>query len=75
MRINYHSDTDSLYIHLKDEPSKETMVINDDINLDLGENGDLIGIDIYQNAKKHVNITSLNIDFPIEPIQSVKLAS
>ncbi|MEK7172612.1 MAG: DUF2283 domain-containing protein [Patescibacteria group bacterium] len=74
MRINYHSDTDSLYIHLKEEPSKETMVINNDINLDFGESGDLIGIDIYQNARKHVNITSLNIDFPIELNQVVKLA-
>ena len=52
MRIDYFKDTDSMYIEFVDKPSHETIAINDNINIDIDENNNLIGIDIHALASK-----------------------
>lgn len=58
MKINYYSDTDSLYIHLLDKPSFDSQEISEGVVLDYDENGNLVGIDI-DNASKKVQLNEL----------------
>ena len=46
MKLNYHADTDSLYIDLSDHPSTESREISDGVVLDYDAAGNLVGIDI-----------------------------
>jgi len=58
MKLNYHPDTDSLYIDLSEKPSVETREISEGILLDYDANGNLVGIDI-DNASKKVQLKDL----------------
>ena len=56
MKINYYSETDSLYIDLSHRPSVDSREVSDGVVLDYDETGSLVGIDIDQASLK------LNID-------------
>lgn len=58
MKINYYSDTDSLYIHLSDKPSIDSQEISEGVVLDYDEKGNLVGIDI-DNASNKVQLNEL----------------
>ena len=63
MQILYNSKTDLLYLRLDD---RKQQVINqrlsDDIVLDLGENNQIVGIEIL-DASQHLNLQQL---LPVE---------
>ena len=56
MKINYYSETDSLYIDLSHRPSIDSREVSDGVVLDYDATGNLVGIDIDQASLK------LNID-------------
>ena len=58
MKLNYYSETDSLYINLSEQPSVETREISEGILLDYDANGGLVGIDI-DNASHKVEMEKL----------------
>ena len=58
MKLNYHPDTDSLYIDLSEHPSVESREISDGIVLDYDAAGNLVGIDI-DNASRKVKLERL----------------
>ncbi|MEO5590494.1 MAG: DUF2283 domain-containing protein [Gemmatimonadaceae bacterium] len=58
MKLNYYSDTDSLYIDLAEQPSANSREISDGIVLDYDKAGTLVGIDI-DNASGKVELTRL----------------
>ena len=58
MKLNYHSDTDSLYIDLSEQPSTESREISEGSVLDYDDQGALVGIDI-DNASRKVELTRL----------------
>lgn len=58
MRVNYHPDTDSLYIDLSERTSVESREVSEGIVLDYDADGDLVGIDI-DNASKKVQLDRL----------------
>jgi uncharacterized protein YuzE len=58
MKLNYHPDTDSLYIDLSEQASAETREISEGVLLDYDSDGNLVGIDI-DNAKEKVNLQRL----------------
>ena len=58
MKLNYHPDTDSLYIDLSEAPSAESREISDGIVLDYDAAGNLVGIDI-DNASRKVQMDRL----------------
>ncbi len=58
MKINYYSDTDSLYIHLSDKVSVDSKEISEGVVADYDENGNLVGIDI-DNASNKVQLDEL----------------
>ena len=55
MKLNYHPETDSLYIDLSERPSSESKEISEGIVLDYDLNGRLVGIDI-DNASNKVEL-------------------
>ena len=58
MKLNYHPDTDSLYIDLSEHPSAESREISDGVVLDYDAAGILVGIDI-DNASRKVALQRL----------------
>lgn len=70
MKLNYHPDTDSLYIDLSEQPSAESREISAGIVLDYDAQGNLVGIDI-DNASRKVQLEHLvlsRLDASIERI-------
>ena len=55
MKINYYPETDSLYIHLSDQVSTESLKISEGVVVDYDETGKLVGIDI-DNATYKVKL-------------------
>lgn len=60
MRFSYHSDTDSLYIHLSEQPGADVHEVSDDVVLDLNKAGELVGIEV-QNASRNIDLSVLEI--------------
>ncbi len=58
MKLNYHPETDSLYIDLSERPSTDSREISEGIVLDYDANGKLVGIDI-DNASNKVELKKL----------------
>jgi uncharacterized protein YuzE len=58
MKLNYHPDTDSLYIDLAEQPSAESREVSEGVVLDYDTNGNLVGIDI-DNASRRVALQRL----------------
>ena len=61
MKLNYYSDTDSLYIDLSERPSVESREISEGIVLDYDATGSLLGIDI-DNASQKVDLKKLTLN-------------
>ncbi|MGH7874048.1 MAG: DUF2283 domain-containing protein [Candidatus Binatia bacterium] len=61
MKLNYYSDTDSLYIDLSEQPSVESREISEGIVLDNDATGNLVGIDI-DNASRKVDFKKLTLN-------------
>ena len=66
MKLNYHPDTDSLYIDLSEHPSAESREISAGVVLDYDVAGNLVGIDI-DNASTKVQLERLVLrDLPMD---------
>jgi uncharacterized protein YuzE len=52
MKINYHPDSDSLYIDLSERPGVESREISEGVVLDYDSTGVLVGIDIDNASQK-----------------------
>ena len=61
MKLNYYSDTDSLYIDLSEQPSVESREISEGIVLDYDVAGNLVGIEI-DNASQKVDLKKLTLN-------------
>lgn len=62
MRLSYHPDTDSLYIHLKEKPSVDVVELAENVVVDVDDDGVPVGIDIDANASKIVDLSRLDLD-------------
>jgi len=58
MKLNYHPETDSLYIDLSEKTGVETREISKGVLLDYDVDGQLVGIDI-DNASSKVQLKDL----------------
>lgn len=66
MRLSYHKDTNSLYIHLVERPGIEADEVAPGIVVDFDADGKPVGIDI-DNAKNVIDLTTLDTDsLPLE---------
>lgn len=58
MKLNYHPETDSLYIDLSERPSAQSREVSEGVVLDYDAEGHLVGIDI-DNASHKVDLNKL----------------
>ncbi len=68
MRFSYYPDTDSLYIELKPGHKRKggrTVVVSDEMNVNVDENGKPVGIELYQYASEIADLSKLEADGPI----------
>jgi uncharacterized protein YuzE len=70
MKLNYHPDTDSLYIDLSEQKSVESREISEGVVLDYDANGNLVGIDI-DNASAKVQLKDLILSKLPSKVQTV----
>jgi uncharacterized protein YuzE len=61
MRISYHKDTDSLYIHLKGTPTLESEEVAPDTVLHFDEDGNVTGIEVYSDAREKVDLSEVEL--------------
>ena len=70
MKLNYHPETDSLYIDLSEKPGVETREISEGVALDYDAQGNLVGIDI-DNASAKVQLEELILSKLPSKVQSI----
>ncbi len=61
MKLNYHPDTDSLYISLSPQPSADSSEVAEGVVLDFDADGRLVGIDI-DNASHKLDLHELTAE-------------
>ena len=61
MKLNYHPDTDSLYITLSPHPSADSNEVAEGVVLDFDTAGRLVGIDI-DNASHKLDLHELTAE-------------
>ena len=61
MRLSYHKDTDSLYIHLVERPGVEAREVAPGIIVDFDSEGKSVGIDI-EHAQNIIDLSSIQAD-------------
>lgn len=59
MRISYHEDTDSLYVHLGDRLTAESEEIAPDTVAHFDEEGELTGVEFYADARNKVDLSTV----------------
>jgi uncharacterized protein YuzE len=52
MKLNYHADTDSLYIEFSERPSVDSREISEGVVVDYDADGRVVGIDIDNAGNK-----------------------
>jgi len=52
MKLNYHADTDSLYIEFSERPSVDSREISEGVVVDYDADGRIVGIDIDNAGNK-----------------------
>ncbi len=72
MKINYDSETDSLYIDFSDTPSVESEEVREGVVLDFDKDGNITGVDI-QHASKKLDLSFMEMN--AVPIGKTRLAS
>lgn len=61
MKLNYHPETDSLYIALSPNPSADSSEVAEGVVLDFDVDGRLVGIDI-DNASHKLDLHELQTE-------------
>ena len=62
MRLSYHPDTDSLYIHLSDRQGVDVVEVSEDVVVDVDADRVPVGVDVASNASKIVDLSHLELD-------------
>jgi uncharacterized protein YuzE len=60
MRLEYYSDTDTLYIQLRDEPGADAQEVAEDIVLDFNAAGEVVGIEI-EHASQRMDLRDFHL--------------
>ena len=61
MKIEYDREVDALYIRLQEKHVSRTVEIVEGLNLDLDENGKLIGLEVLDATKRYPLTDVFNI--------------
>jgi uncharacterized protein YuzE len=62
LRISYYPETDSLYISLIDTPGVDSEEVAPETVLDLDRDGNVVGIEIYGDAARRVDLSKMRLE-------------
>jgi uncharacterized protein YuzE len=62
MKISFDKDTDSLYIWFQEKKGHDVIVVNDDINVDIDEQGKPVGIEIHNGVSKYIDLGKIELE-------------
>ena len=73
VKVDYDIENDILYIEFKEnEKVADTIEIGDDIFADVGENGEILGIEIWNASKNIIEQIATQIEEIIEKHRKLK---
>jgi len=80
MRIEYDREVDALYIRLQEKYVARTVELEEGLNLDLDENGKLIGLEVLDATERYslsdiFNISTENLILGGKPIKEERFAN
>lgn len=61
MKLHYYPETDSLYVEFKSGPGAETLEVTDGLNVDLDDQGEVVGFDI-DHASRRLDLSTLETE-------------
>lgn len=61
MKLHYYAETGSLYIELAKQPSAKTREVVEGVNVDIGADGAIVGIDI-DGASRKLDLATLETE-------------
>ena len=61
MKLHYYPETDSLYIDLSSSPSVDSQEIAENLVVDYGRDGRIVGLDI-QHASLQMDLTTIDLE-------------
>ena len=61
MKLHYYPETDSLYIDLSSSPSVDSQEIAENLVVDYGRDGRVVGLDI-QHASLQLDLTTIDLE-------------
>jgi uncharacterized protein YuzE len=64
MRISYHEETDSLYIHFSESPSVDSDEVAPNVIVDFGADGVIVGLEV-DNASNVMDLTKIVTTIPV----------
>ena len=70
-RVSYDKVADALYIKLKDKEVEDSIEVKNGVIVDIGKEGDIIGVEILGFSKKKIDINEI-IAKGVESVISVK---
>ena len=62
MKIEYDNQVDAIYIRLQEKQVTRTVEIEDGLNIDLDENGKLIGLEVLDATERYTLTDLFNIE-------------
>ena len=76
MKIEYDNQVDAIYIRLQEKQVTRTVEIEDGLNIDLDENGKLIGLEVLDATERYTltdlfNISTENLHLENKAIRHV----
>jgi len=54
MKLDYDSEDDVLYFHFRDGPAESVKEVEDNVMVELDDNGEVMGIEVWGAKKKGV---------------------
>jgi uncharacterized protein YuzE len=78
MKIEYDREVDALYIRLQEKYVVRTVELEEGLNLDLDENGKLIGLEVLDATERYsladiFNISTENLILEEKPIKEARV--
>lgn len=62
MRLSYHPETDSLYIHLSERPGADVIGVAEGFAVDVDAEGVPVGIEIEGDASRMVDLSVFEVE-------------
>jgi len=68
VKVEYDRESDILYIKFRDSKVKETRILSEDAYIDLDDEGNLVGIEIWRASENAIIPISREITERIKPL-------